>query len=149
MSLSGIIIIAMLLLGIAAPFIALYAASLAKKKNYSRHKQTHKILFTAMAALVIVFEMTMIFSKNSGFLPENNPYLGTTFFSTLLTAHIIGAVLTFVIWGSILFISSWKFKKGISGSFFKAHKTVGYITIAGLFYTAVTAVAITTIAFVI
>lgn len=148
MNLSGTLLITMLLLGTASPLVALYAASLAKKKNYRSHKRTHKTLFAAMAFLVIIFEMNMIFSKSGGFLPDNNPLIETPFFSALLSAHVIGAVITFVIWGSILFISLRKFKNGLPGKFSRVHKTFGYITILGLFYIAVTALLITTIAYI-
>lgn len=139
----------MLLLGVASPFIALYAISFARKKDFKRHKKIQTFLFWAMTLMVVLFELNMLISKDGRFLPENNPSVQTPFFRILLIAHIIGAVLTFLTWSSVLFISTKKFKSSFNGSFPKMHRAFGYITVCGLFYIAITATAISTIAFIL
>ncbi len=149
MNITFIIIIGMLILSILAPFISLYAISLIKKKQYKKHVKIQKRLFWVCIMAVVVLELQIRFSGGSGSLIADSEYAGTTFFKAILIAHIIGAVLTYLIWGISVYMSSKKWKAGtlLSGGFSAAHKTLGYITVVGLFYTAITAFVVATYAF--
>ena len=135
---------------LVAPFFALRAVSLAKKKNYIKHIQIQKNTFWACIAAVLVLEGLIRFGGGSGSLVKDSSYLHTAFFKYTLIFHIIGAVLTYFIWGISLFLANKKHKKRktLPGQFSTIHRTLGYITIVGLFYTAITALMVYMMAFV-
>lgn len=144
-----IFILALLILAILAPFIALYAVSLAKKKEYKKHIKIQKTLFWICVTAVLIFEVQLRMSGGSGSLVIHSKYVDTAFFRYLMTAHIVGAVLTYIIWAISIFWSNHKFKKkrtlpGISS---RTHRKFAYASIIGLFYTAITAFMVCTFTF--
>lgn len=151
MNITFAIIIGMLILSIFAPFIALYAVKLIRKKEYKKHIKIQKTLFWTCVIALIILEVQIRISGGSGSLVANSEYTGTAFFKYTLVAHIIGAVLTYIIWGVTIFVSNtkWKKRKTLPGKFTITHRKLGYITITGLFYTAITALMVCTMAFFI
>lgn len=149
MSITFAIILGILTLSILAPFISLYAVSFIKKKDYPTHIKIQKRLFWTCVIAVLILEIQIRVAGGSGSLVSNSAYTGTPFFKSVLTAHIIGAVLTYIIWGITIFTSNKKYKKRktLPGSFSVTHKRLGFITIIGLFYTAITALIVCTYAF--
>lgn len=149
MSITFIIIIGMLILSISAPFISLYAISFIKKKDYKTHIKIQKNLFWTCILAVVIFEIKIRLSGGSGSLIVNSEYTGTPFFKSLLAAHIVGAVLTYIIWGITIYVSNknWKKQEALPGSFSAVHKKLGLFSIIGLFYTAITALIVCTFAF--
>lgn len=111
MILTFAIIIGMLILSIIAPFVSLYAVSLIKKKGYKKHIQIQKTLFWICLIAVIILEVQIRISGGSGSLIVDGKYVGTDLFKYTLTAHIIGAVLTYIIWAITIFVSNTKWKK--------------------------------------
>lgn len=151
MNITLVIISGMLILAILAPFISLYAVSLIKKQKYSTHIKIQKRLFWTCIIAVLIFEIQIRVSGGSGSLIANSEYTGTPFFKTILIAHIIGAVLTYIIWGITVFTShtKWKKRRTLPGSFTITHKRLGIVSIVGLFYTAITASIVCTYAFIL
>ena len=149
MNFSFIILLSILILTILAPFISLYAVSLIKKNQHQKHIKIQKGLFWICVTGVLVLELQIRLAGGSGGLVKDSPYLHTSFFKTTLTAHIIGAILTYIIWAITIFTTSRKYKKKINfpGSFSAAHKRLGVLTIVGLFYTAITAFMVFYMAF--
>ncbi|MCO5235608.1 MAG: DUF420 domain-containing protein [Chitinophagaceae bacterium] len=150
MNLVLLINIGVLVLTLISPFVSLYAVSFIKKGNYKIHMVIQKRLFLACIISLLVLEGLIRFSGGSGSLVSNSNYVNTSFFKSILSAHIIGAVLTYVVWGVLVFTSNRKYKHSdLPGSFSKLHKNLGYITITGLFYTAVTALMVFLLTFVL
>ncbi|MFV0228365.1 hypothetical protein OBK05_11820 [Empedobacter falsenii] len=148
MSVSLFLIYGMLILSILAPFIALYAVKLAKQGKFEQHIKIQKNLFYACVLGVILLELTIRFSGGSGSLVKGSPYLETVFFHNTLWAHIVGAVLTYLIWGFTILKSKGQHnKKYLPGKFTRLHKTLGYVVILGLFYTGITALMVCSMAF--
>lgn len=148
MNITLITIIGMLILSILAPFISLYAVSFIKKKNHETHIKIQKRLFWTCVIAVVLLEVQIRISGGSGSLVSNSDYTGTPFFKAILIAHIIGAILTYIVWGIAIFTSNQKRQRNtLPGSFSINHKRLGYLTIAGLFYTAITASIVCTFAF--
>ena len=149
MSMTLIIILGMLALSIAAPFVALYAVSLIKKKNYAAHARVQARMFWVCIIGVVILELQIRISGGSGSLVSNGTYTNASYFKPILIAHIIGAVITYIIWALQFFLASRKRKIAdmIPGSFSPFHAKLGYATIAGLFYTAITALVVCTLAF--
>lgn len=149
MSTTFVIIIGMLVLSTLAPFISLYAISLIKKRDYQAHIKFQKRLFWICVIAVIILEIQIRVSGGSGSLIANSEYANTPFFKSILIAHIIGAVLTYIVWGFSIFISNkkWKKKNALTGDFSITHRRLGYFTIAGLIYTATSAMIVCIFAF--
>lgn len=149
MSITFAILLGILTLSLLAPFISIYAVSFIRKKEYKTHIKIQKRLFWTCVIAVLILEVQIRLAGGSGSLVSNSDYTGTSFFKWLLIAHIIGAVLTYIIWGITIFTSNkkWKKRKTLPGNFSVTHKGLGYITISGLFYTAITALIVCTYAF--
>lgn len=148
MSTTFIIVVGMLILSIFAPFISLYAVSFAKKQDYKTHIKIQKRLFWACIIGVVILEVQIRISGGSGSLVSNGQYVDTLFFKSILIAHIIGAVLTYIVWGITIFASNKKSKNNVlPGSFSINHQRLGKFTVIGLFYTAITAFIVCTLAF--
>ena len=151
MSLTFIFIFCLLVVAMLAPFISLYAVSLIKKKEYQRHIQIQKRLFWVCVVGVVIFEVQLRMAGGSGSLTIHSKYVETNFFQYILIAHIIGAVLTYLVWAFTIFWSDNKFKKkhtlpGISS---QTHRKLAYTSIIGLFYTAITALIVFTLTFLL
>jgi|GEM_PF-388834 len=151
MNITLVIIYGLLILAILAPFISLYAVSLIKKHEYKTHIKIQKRLFWTCIIAVLIFEIQLRILGGSGSLIAGSAHTSTPFFKTILTAHIIGAVLTYIIWGITVFTSNrkWKKPRALPGSFTITHKRLGVISIVGLFYTAITASIVCTYAFIL
>lgn len=149
MNITFTIVLGMLILSVLAPFISLYAASLIKKKDYKTHIKIQKRLFWTCILALVILELQIRVSGGSGSLVANSDYTKTPFFRSILTAHIIGAVLTYIMWAFTVFVSNkkWKNAQTLPGNFSSVHRKLGYITIIGLFYTAITALIVCTLAF--
>src|SRR5690625_4501051 len=145
------ILLAMLVISTVAPFVSIYAITLIAKKEYAKHIRIQKTIFWICVTGVVVLELKIRFSGGSGSLIADSPYVDAPFFIFLLWAHIVGAVATYLIWAFLIFWSNKKFKKKqtFPKQFSKIHKKLGYTTIAGLFYTAISAWIVCAIAFFI
>lgn len=149
MNLTLLIILGMLALSIAAPFVAIYAVSLIRKNGIQAHARIQKRLFWTCVLGVLILEIQIRVSGGSSSLVANGSYTDAPFFRPILIAHIVGAVLTYLAWAVQLFMASIKRKVAgaLPGSFSAVHRRLGYVTIAGLFYTAITALVVCMLAF--
>jgi putative membrane protein len=57
----------------------------------------------------------------------------------LLGVHIVGAVLTYVIWTGLAIASTRRFRSTLPGTFSRRHRQLGWCVFAGLVFTAATA----------
>lgn len=149
MEITFFILMGMLILSMLVPFVALYAVSLIKKKDYETHIKIQKRLFWTCILGTVILEIQIRMAGGSGNFVTNGTYASEPFFKSILIAHIIGAVLTYAIWALQLFMASRKRKAAgtFPGNFPAIHRNIGYATIAGLFYTAITALMVCTLAF--
>lgn len=131
-----------LLLTIAAPFGVLYGVHLIKNGNYSAHKDIQIITFIVSSIGVLTLEGLIRFSGGSGSLTINSPYSQNIVFKIILTAHIIGAVITYLIWTYQLIYALKKERDELPGIISIQHIFLGKIIVFGLFYTAVSALIV-------
>ena len=80
MNFTIIFITSLLFLAVLTPFIALYAISFIKKKNYPKHIKIQKTLFWICIAAVFLLELYIRISGGSGSLVKDNAYTSTSFF---------------------------------------------------------------------
>lgn len=146
-----VIVIGMLVLASVAPFIAIYAVSLARKGEHRRHMRLQRRLFWTCLSGVLLLELQIRVAGGSGSLVADGTYAGAVFFRPILVAHIVGAVLTYVAWGTQVFLASRRVRaqRELPGRFTQTHRALGLATIGGLFYTALTALAVFLMAFVL
>ena len=148
MTLGYAIIYGMLALSLAAPFVALYGAKQIRNGNMNALMKIQKGLFFTCVGGVILLELLIRISGGSGSLVQDSPYKHTWYFKPILIAHIIGAVLTYIVWAYTIFKTNKNFKKKeIPGQFSAVHRKLGYFIIFGLFYTGITAFIVCTLAF--
>lgn len=134
-----IILTVVLVLNILAPFAVYYAIGLAKRGDFNSHKKIQNIIFFVCVLGVLALEGLIRVSGGSGSLVENSSYAGTTIFRAILGAHIVGAILTYLLWTFQVVGSYRGFGKSLPGKSSPVHKAIGYILFFGLSYTAVTA----------
>src|SRR5690554_958425 len=137
-----LIMTGVMLLTLLSPFGVYYAVTLAKKKDYKRHKKIQNIIFYISVLGVLALEILIRYSGGSGSLASNSAYYGTNFYTITLVSHILVAVLTYMLWMILIILSNRKFKKSLPGKFSKTHKRVGYIVFVGLIYSAISALAV-------
>lgn len=127
---------------LVAPIFSYFAIKKAKQKDFKTHKKVQTIVFIFCLAAVLVLELYIRFSGGSGSMFKNSSHAGTSVFKTILTAHIIGAVLTYILWTFLIIKSGLQFQKTLPGKFSPAHKTLGTSVFIGLVYTGVTALVV-------
>ncbi|HRO76013.1 MAG TPA: DUF420 domain-containing protein [Crocinitomicaceae bacterium] len=142
---------AIMLLTLVSPLIAIYAVSYIKKGNVAKHVKIHKILFATCMVALVLLETQIRFSGGSGSIVKHSEYYGTPTFKIILVAHIIGAVLTYLIWAVTIVTTNLKFKrnKRLEKGFSKTHRILGITTIIGLLYTAITALLVYLMTFIL
>lgn len=142
---------AVLLLTLISPFVAFYAISFIKKGDLAKHAKIHKILFVSCMIALVFLEMQIRLSGGSGSIVKHSEYYNTSFFKNVLFYHIIGAVLTYLIWAITIIATSLAFKKNnrLNSRFSKTHRFLGKVTFFGLIYTAVTALAVYLMTFIL
>lgn len=137
-----IIMTGVMLLTFLAPFAVYYAVTLAKKKEYKKHRKIQNLVFYISVGGVLLLEGLIRYEGGSGSLASQSSYAEHDFYNNFLNAHIIGAVLTYLLWIFLIIISNIKFQKKLPGKFSSIHKTLGYIVFVGLIYTGATALVI-------
>ena len=142
MNTTVIIMTAVLILTLASPVFAVYAVKFAKNKDFETHKKWQTWIFGISVLGVIVLEGLIRVSGGSGSLSGMSPHAGTSLFKTILIAHIIGAVLTYILWTYLIIVSNKKFSKTLPGNFSATHRTLGKAVLIGLIYTAVSALVV-------
>lgn len=143
-----LIIVSNLVITVLAPLVAMYAVGLARRGQHARHLRVQKVLFGVCMSMLVIFELLIRASGGSGSLVEHSEHYGQWYFKLILVSHIVGAVLTYILWAVMVVVASKKWKSGqLPGNFSILHKRLGYVMMIGLWYTAVTAVIVSVLAF--
>lgn len=133
---------AVLLLTLFSPFGVYYGVKIAKKKDYKNHRKIQNIIFIICVIGVLTLEGLINSSGGSGSLASSSNFYNTNFFKITLFSHIIIAILSYLLWTSLIIISNIKYKKSLPGKLSKFHKGLGYVIFGGLIYTAITSLAV-------
>lgn len=142
MNTTELIMTAVLVLTLSAPVLSIYAVRFAVRKDFETHKKWQTWIYAVSILGVLVLEGLIRVSGGSGSLSGQSPHAETTLFKTILTAHIIGAVLTYILWTYLIFASRKKFKNTLPGNFSKTHRVLGKTVLFGLIYTGLTALVV-------
>lgn len=120
-----------------APVWALFAASLARRGEHTRHMRLQLTLFAVMIVDLLLLEGHIRFSGGSGSLVAGSPYAGTAMIRLLFFLHIVPAVATYLLWSWLVFATYRR--RASLGSFARRHRRWGKVVIAGLVWTALSA----------
>ena len=142
MDFTFIIITTVLIVTLVAPVFSYYAIKKARQKDFKTHKKIQTIVYAFCIAAVLVLELLIRFSGGSGSMFKDSSHADNPVFKTILIAHIIGAVLTYILWTFLIIKSRRKFQKTLPGKFSVTHKRLGIIVFIGLVYTGVTALIV-------
>lgn len=136
------IMTAVLVVTLIAPVFSYYAIRKAKQKDFATHKKIQTLVYAFCIAAVLVLELLIRFSGGSGSIYGGSSHANNPIFKAILIAHIVGAVLTYILWTFLIIKSRRKFQKTLPGKFSVTHKKVGVVVFVGLVYTGVTALVV-------
>lgn len=136
------------LVTILAPFVCYWSVRIVKRNDYAKHRKVQTILLATCVAAVLLLEVQIRVAGGSGALMGDGPYSGSSLFRTIATIHIIGAILTYVLWIWLLIASRRAYRRTLPGKFSKWHKWFGWATFLGLCFTTISATFVYYMAFV-
>jgi hypothetical protein len=134
---------------VATPVLLTWSFRQARNGHYDTHRRFQAVFLAILLAAVTLFEVDVRLSGGSGSLMRGSSYAGTPGLRMLTLVHVLGAVATFMAW-LILLIPSWRrYRQALPGTFSKRHRQVGKLVYAGTVFTAVTAVAMYVVGFIL
>jgi hypothetical protein len=124
-----------------APIWALVAARAARRGDRVRHMRLQVVLWALMIANLLALEGYIRFSGGSGSLVAGSPFEGTTVMTVVITLHIVPAVVTYLLWSWLVFVTYRRRNPPVIalGTFAARHVLLGRVVIAGLLWTAFSA----------
>lgn len=142
MNITVLIMSLVMALTLAVPFLVFKGVKFAKNKDYITHRKWQNWIFIISMLGLFGLEGLIQSSGGSGSIASQSSYYDTSYFKPILFAHILGAMLTYLLWTIQIIVSNISFKKSLPGKSGKMHKALGMITFLGLVYTAVTALIV-------
>lgn len=133
---------------LAAPVLTYVSARWARRGQYARHRAMQTALLITCFIAVIALEVRIRVAGGSGVLLAGAPPDMRAMARMLLAVHVIGAVLTYLLWLWLLIVSHKRYETRLPGDFSRTHRTVGWTIFAGLLFTAVSATGMYVLAFV-
>lgn len=131
-----------LILNIVAPLWAWRAAKRARAGQHDRHKKMQAAMCALMFCAIFSLEGSIRLHGGSGSLVAGSPYAGTTLLKVVFLLHIGPAVLTYLVW-LWLTVKSWRGHQTLlPGPFSRRHRTMGWMIVGGLVWTAVSAILV-------
>jgi putative membrane protein len=143
------VITASYVMTLVAP-IAVYASiRLARAREHDQHRVVQAVLVVMGWLAVLALELRIRLEGGSGAFIERAPPALVAWGQRLLAIHIVVAVATYALW-TWLAVASWRrFEVRLPGSFSRRHRTLGTLVFGGLCFTAASATAVFTIAFIL
>lgn len=134
---------------LAAPAVTWWSLQVARRGEHARHKRIQTVLLVACFASVLAFEVRIRLAGGSGSLvAQASPHLLRPA-RALLGLHISVAALTYLGWLALLLPSRRRFTKTLPGAFSRLHKRLGLAVFGGLLLSAISAVGMYLLAFVL
>lgn len=125
---------------VLTPGLFLWAVWLARRGQYTRHRNLQTALLGLLLVAVVLFELDIRASGGTQAFLAGSPYLGSSLLKWLLRTHVLIAVLSFSLW-CYLVLSAWRVRMDLHPQLFTAaHKRRGYWVFAGTVFTAVSGV---------
>lgn len=133
---------------LVAPVLTYVSARWARRGDHARHRRMQTVLLVACFAMVIALEVRIRVAGGSGALLAGAPPGMRTMARALLAVHVIGAVLTYLLWLWLLIVSRKRYGTRLPGDFSRTHRRLGWVIFGGLVFTAASATGMYALAFV-
>jgi len=131
-----------LVFNLVAPVWGYAAARLARRRDYDRHQRLQIVLVVLAFVALFSLEGSIRLHGGSGSLVAGSPYVGTALLKGVFLAHILPAVVTYLVWAWLTVVSYRRRDKVLPGRFSRTHKRLGKLILVGLVWTAVSAVGV-------
>ena len=128
-----------LLVTLIAPIICYHAIAKARKSEFNSHKKIQTGVYILCVSSVVILEILIRVSGGSGSISSESSHAHKRAYKTMMIIHIIGAVVTYILWTYLIIKSNRTFQKTLPGQFSISHKKIGIAVFIGLIYTGVTA----------
>jgi putative membrane protein len=136
------------LVTLAAPLVVLVALALARRRRFDAHRRLQTGLLVVCIAAVLVLELCIRLAGGSGaLLAHSGVQPGVV--RGVLAVHVTCAVATYAAWTWLAIVSHRRFGGPLPGSFSRRHRQVGRMVYRGLCFTALSAAAMYTLAFIV
>jgi hypothetical protein len=136
------------LVTLAAPLVAYLGLRLVRSGRQHAHRRVQTFLFATCVLAVVALEIRIRFASGSGGLMQHSPYAGSRLFWAVMIVHILGAIVTYALWGWLVFASRRRHGTILPGAFSRRHKRVGLIVIGGICFTTLSATVVYFLVFV-
>lgn len=125
---------------VLTPLLFLWAVRLARRGQYTRHRNLQTGLLGLLLTAVVFFELDIRASGGTEAFLAGSPHLGSPLLTWLLRVHVLVAVASFGLW-TFLVAQAWRARMDLNpGLFTAAHRRRGYWVFAGTVFTAVSGV---------
>ena len=134
---------------LTAPIVAGVSIRSARGRRYERHRRLQVGLLLVCLLAVLALETRIRLAGGSGALLRQAPADWARTARIFLGVHITAAVATYAAW-TYLAVASWRrYRQVLPGSFSRRHRRLGFLILAGLGFTALSATGMYLFAFVI
>lgn len=145
---AGLVVDCTFLVTLLAPLVAFASLRLARGGRHHAHRKLQIGLLCVCALAVLALEARIRVAGGSGaFIGQSS--VPQYVVRTVLGVHVTGAIATYVAWGWLAVASNRRFGARLPGSFSRRHRRIGSLVFAGLCFTALSAAAMYTLAFVL
>lgn len=128
------------------PFLMALAIALAMRKRYRTHMRLQILLFAVTLLMVVIFEVGVRFTGGFAAYAEHST-ISFAALATLLSVHILIAVVALTAWAWLLIDSLRRFRSG--GGVIAEHKRYGKAVFIGMGMTSLLGVLIYLLLFVV
>lgn len=134
---------------LATPFLLMHSFRIARRREADRHRRFQLVLLGVLLCAIVLFEVDVRMASAGGGLMKDSSWAGTTTLRVLTLGHVLGAVATFAGWLALTIMSVKRFRATLPGAFSKRHRSLGKAVFWGSVYTAVTAVGMYVMGFIL
>lgn len=132
-----------------APLVVLSSLRLARSRRHDAHRRLQIWLLVVCVLAVLTLEASIRMAGGSGAFIARSGLGRPDLVRGVLAVHVSFAVATYAAWTWLAIASHRRFRASLPGSFSRRHKRVGKLVFGGLCFTALSAAAMYTLAFVV
>lgn len=145
---AGLVIDLTFVVTLLAPVVAFASIRLAGRRRFDPHRRLQIALLIVCVLAVLALETRIRLAGGSGALIAGSGFAYPGVVRAVLAVHMVGAVATYAAWTWLAIASHRRYRGALPGSFSRRHRRTGWLVLAGLAFTAASAAAVYTFAFV-
>lgn len=136
------------LVTLLAPVVVLASLALARRRRFDAHRRLQIGLLVVCILAVLALEACIRVAGGSGAFLAESGARRPGLVRAVLAVHVSCAVATYAAWTWLAIASHRRFRSSLPGGFSRRHRRVGRLVLSGLCFTALSAGAMYTLAFV-